>query len=237
MRRSYNRRRALGGVTYDKFQHSMQRSEARLGAQYRKQRWKSGKVWKPTAELKFHDLTTVDAVVAAGHSIMTLSANLIAQGTTEIERLGRRCVIRQIHWKWRITLPTDASGALSVGDSVRLLLYVDRQANGATASSSDILEVNDIHSFNNLANSGRFRTLMDRTYTLNASAGAGDGAVNDTAQTRIIGEFHKKVNIKIEFSGVTGAITEVRSNNIGIMLVGQTGVAAFQGRMRLRFTD
>ena len=45
---------------------------------------------------------------------------------------------------------------------------------------TDILESDDYQSFNNLANKGRFVTLMDRTYELNSNGAAGDGTSNDT---------------------------------------------------------
>ena len=50
---------------------------------------------------------------------------------------------------------------------MRVMLYHDKQANGATAAVLDILESADYQSFNNLVNSGRFRILMDRTYAMN----------------------------------------------------------------------
>ncbi len=194
--------------------------------------------WNPVRqELKFHDLDTTDAVVAAGGTIAVASCNLIAQGTTEVERLGRRCVIMSISWRFRLTLPAVAGSTLQNGDSIRVILYLDKQANGATATVTDILETSNFFSFNNLANKGRFRILMNRQYTLNLQAGAGDGTANDSPQMRVLGTFNKKCNIPIEFSGTSGVITEVRSSNIGVLLVGQAGLGSFDGKMRLRFHD
>ncbi len=195
-----------------------------------------GRFSKP-GELKFFDLDIDDAVVAANGTIAQDSVNKIAQGVTEVTRVGRKCTIRAINWRWQIDLPILATANSSIGDVVRVILYLDKQANGATAAVTDILESDDYQSFNNLANKSRFRTLMDREYTLTAPSAAGDGAANDMSADRITDSFYKKCNIPIEFDATTGAITEIKSNNIGVLLLGLNGLAGFDSKMRLRFSD
>ncbi len=170
-------------------------------------------------ELKFHDLDINDTSVAAGGTIVEDSCNSIAQGVTEVTRIGRKCCIKQIGWKMNLLLLGVSDQAdIPAGDVVRVILYLDKQANGATAGVTDILESDDYQSFNNLANKSRFRTLMDRTYTLGYQVAMTDGASTSSAPaTNIEDSFYKKVNIPIEFDSTTGAITEVRSNNIGCL--------------------
>ncbi len=187
-------------------------------------------------EKKFHDLDIDDTAIDNAGTIVAPSCNLIAQGTTEVTRIGRKATIASIHWHFETRLPTQTAAA-SASDVARIILYVDKQANGATASVTDILESANYQSFNNLANKSRFRTLMDRTYNLNASAGGGDGTTEDYGQVIESDSFHKKVNIPIEFDSTAGAITEIRSNNIGVLTISRSGVAAFASKMRLRFTD
>ncbi len=186
-------------------------------------------------ELKFHDLSIDDPVIATGGTIAIDSVNKIAQGTTESTRIGRKCTLRSINWRFRICLPAATDGA-SASDTVRIILYLDKQANGATAAVTNILESADFQSFNNLANKTRFRTLMDRTYTLNASI-SGDGTTIDTSQVDLDDSFFKKVNLPIEFDSTAGAITEIRSNNIGILTISSNGLAGFDSSMRIRFSD
>ena len=115
---------------------------------------------------------------------------------------------------------------------------MDKQANGATAGVTDILETDQFLSFNNLANKSRFRTLMDRTYSMNSTAGGGDGTTEDYTEFQLNDSFYKKVNIPIEFSGTAGTIGEIRSNNIGCLILSETGaICALVSRMRLRFSD
>ncbi len=188
-------------------------------------------------ELKFFDIDLDDVGIAQNGTIIADSINKIAQGVTESNRIGRKCTIRQINWRFRLNLAASVA-ANAAAETVRLIMYLDKQANGATAAVTDILESNDFQSFNNLTNKGRFRTLMDREYDLNAAAGGGDGTTEDYAEVNLTDTFFKKVNIPIEFSAGTGAITEIRSNNIGVLILSETGaISSFASKIRLRFSD
>ncbi len=194
------------------------------------------KLQASVGELKFHDLDIDDAVVAVNGTIAQDSCNLIAAGTGESERIGRKVTVKKINWRDEIVLP-NAQNMTSVLDTVRVILYLDKQANGATSAALDILETDDFQSFNNLSNKNRFLILMDRTHNLNAQAGGGNGTANDIAGIQLSFDFHKAVDISLEFSAGTGAITELRSNNIGVLLEGKQGFVGFFSKMRLRFTD
>ena len=89
------------------------------------------------AELKFHDLDVDDATVAAGATIAQDSCNKIAQGVTEITRVGRKCTIRMINWRFNIFM--NAAATTNTGDVVRVILFLDKQCNGATAVTTDIV--------------------------------------------------------------------------------------------------
>ncbi len=189
-------------------------------------------------ELKFHDVDLDDGVVAAGGNV-TATVNIIAQGVTESQRVGRKCTIKSIHWRYRIFMPAQTDVATSAaGDNLRVIMYLDKQANGATAAATDILETADYQSFRNLANSQRFNIILDRTSAVNydTMTSEGAGVVSTTFSSRDF-VLNKKCNIPIEFSATTGAIGEIRSNNIGVMLVGNAGIAGFDSKIRLRFSD
>ncbi len=206
---------------------------------FRRQPWFSyGGRYTSPVEMKFHDVDLDDAVVATGGTV-TASVNLIPQGVTEKTRIGRKCNITRINWRWNITLPeTDAVATASPGDVIRMIMYLDKQANGATAAVTDILESASYLSYNNLVNKGRFQTLMDRKVTINYLSLASDGAgVVSSASVTKTGRFHKKCNIPIEFNAGTGAITEIRSNNIGVLLISVANQLAFTSKIRLRFSD
>ncbi len=188
-------------------------------------------------ELKFHDLDTDDASIAQNGTIIQGSVNQIAQGTTEITRIGRKCTIKKIHWRFNITL-TATTASANTSETVRVILYWDKQTNKAAAGITDILESDNFQSFRNLANKGRFRILMDRTYQLKAGSGGGDGTTEDYGEDSIDDEFHKDCTIPVEFNAATGAVTEMTTNNVGILLLSKAGaITAFEGKMRIRFSD
>ncbi len=196
-------------------------------------------VGRGPGELKFHDVDVDDAVIAAGAVIQNAgTVNIIPQGVTEVQRVGRKCTIASIVWHYSLSLPIISnSGSGPAGETVRVILYLDKQANTATAANTDILESADFQSFRNLANVGRFELLHDKTYSMNYQAGAGDGAANDYAGYKVNGSFYKKCSIPIEFNGAAGAITEITSNNLGVLLCCEEGTAGFESKLRLRFSD
>ncbi len=190
------------------------------------------------AELKFHDVDLDDAVVAQAGGL-TATINIIAQGTTESERIGRKCTIRQVHWRYRLALPTqDAIATPASSDTCRVILYQDKQCNGATAAITDVLESADIHSFRNLANSGRFVILMDKMHTLTYQ-GLSSDAANVMNQGQVVREFtyNKTCSIPIEYNSTVGVITEIRSNNLGVLLISSSGVIGLNSKFRLRYSD
>ncbi len=190
-------------------------------------------------ELKFHDVDLDDAVVASGAAI-TASINLVPQGVTEVQRVGRKCSIRRIQWRYNVTLPqTVDSGTPTAGDSIRVILFKDRQANGATATTANILESDNWQSFLNLVNSGRFQILMDRVHDLNrlTLTSTQNADTFDSCTVSKSFTFYKTCNIPIEFDGATGAITEIRSNNLGVLLISSSNVCGFNSKFRLRFSD
>ena len=186
-------------------------------------------------ELKFHDISVDDTLVAIGATIDFPSINTIAQGTTESERVGRKCVIRKIAWRYNIILRPTASD-FNTSDEIRVILFLDKQCNGAPAINLDILETSDYQSFRNLANSGRFRVLMDRSYSLVSKSGTSLG-VNAYGEDQLNDSFYKDCQIPLEFDGPTGVITEIKSNNIGVMLASASGNVGFFSKLRIRFSD
>lgn len=191
-------------------------------------------------ELKFLDGSISQTPVAITGNIMnTGTLNVIAQGTGESERIGRKVTLTNIAIRYRWRLPEqDAVADPAQGDTIRLIMYLDKQANGATAAVTDILETAHWQSFNNLANSNRFVILMDKEHTLDYNSLASDGAgVISSSNARQNYTFYKKCNVPLEFSGTNGTIAEIRSNNIGMLLVSETAIGNLNAKYRLRYSD
>lgn len=185
------------------------------------------------AESKFFDVDANDAVIASNGTIVHDSLNHIANGTGESNRIGKKCTVTSIHWRYRLHLPSTATLG-NATEQVRTVIYLDKQCNGATAAVTDIFEADDILSFRNLANSGRFQILADKTFEMNSGGAEGFGAIG-TLPVILSGQWHKKCNIPLEFNSTTGAIGEIRSNNLGLLVFGVQGVASLTSKVRLRF--
>ncbi len=189
-------------------------------------------------ELKFHDVDLDDAVVATVGTI-TPSINLIAQGTTESERIGRKCTLKSVEWRYQMLLQEqDAVTTPASGDTLRTIIFVDKQANGATAVVLDLLESASWQSFYNLSNQNRFVILFDKLHTNNYAGLASDN-VTVVSQALNVKNYSwkKRCNIPLEFSNTTGALTEIRSNNIGVLVISATQSMKLDSKFRLRFDD
>lgn len=189
-------------------------------------------------ELKFHDVDLIDVTVAQSLNI-TDSINKVAQNTTEQGRIGRKLTIKNIFWRYRIYLgQQDAQVQPGQIDTIRIILYQDKQCNGAAAVGTDILESNSVHAFRNLANIGRFNVLFDKVHVLTYNNLASDGAgVVSSGAMRQEHSMFKKCNIPVEFDSTLGALTEIKSNNLGVLLVSAAGAIGFTSKFRLRFSD
>ncbi len=196
-----------------------------------------------THEMKFHDIafSSITAAVdgwhkglvpAAGNSLVS-----IGQGVEENKRVGRLAHIRRIHI--RATFQGVAS-IDQIAAGFRVILFIDTQCNGIEATTAQMFKTDDYFTFNNLANRGRFRVLFDKKYILPPMAADQTAAPNTifTYSTKNI-DINKKVHIPVEYSGTTGAIAEIASNNLMIWFCrlnsGPDIIGV--GKARIRFTD
>jgi len=158
---------------------------------------------------------------------------LIPQGDTESTRDGRQCNVLSVQGR---LLWTYAPAALATATtSCFLYLIQDTQANGAAAVATDIFtSTNAGIALHNLSNSQRFITLKKWKKTFNPQAGV-SAAYNNVTHSM---EFFKKIDMKMEFQGATGAITEIRSNNVFLYAGSDTlsdDTVSCSGFIRLRF--
>jgi len=189
-------------------------------------------------EYKFFD-TQVNVVPAPALGFILPSLNLVVQGITEDTRVGRKMTIKSINWHMQAATPTyEGTVDPGQGDALRVILYLDKQCNGAAAGVTDILESAGWQEFRNLAENQRFDILMDKTIDINPGTLA-SFAVNDFNGVRIrhSSSFFKKCNIPIEYNGPSGLIGTIRSNNLGVLIIAANGTADFISKVRIRYSD
>lgn len=137
--------------------------------------------------------------------------------------------------------------------SYRVDIVLDKQCNGVIGGGADVYDTtvattDPTNRFLNLYNEGRFTILKRWEGDLNppstGNVGTLAGQVTCSRDLVLTG---KRVNIPMEFSGATGAIAEIRSNNIFVIYsasctLGALGAAQCQlstttSDFRVRFLD
>ncbi len=188
-------------------------------------------------ELKFWDTTPSDVVTVVTGEVIN-SLNLVPQNITETGRIGRKIRIKKIHCRYNVILQPFTTANNPTGDILRVIFFQDTQCNGVAANTTDILDSAAYLSHNLLVNRGRFRILKDTFHVMNQPTIMTNAA--DTfysPESLKHGNFSFTGDVPIEFSGTTGAITEVRSNNFGILLISRNALVGFAGYCRVRYTD
>jgi hypothetical protein len=208
-------------------------------------RYKGGRVIATPGEDKFLDGVTGTWVVAglAGINVWN-SLNLIDQGTGECQMIGRIVHIKSVYIRTMIRLPDTINASLNQvpgRDTIKLMIVLDRQANGTSATYNNVYEDPDINSLRDLENSKRFTIVKTMMKTI-ATTVNHDGTSYFHSEKRAILNCYVnlKKGIKIEYSPQAGGnrvIGEVRSNNLLVMAISTNGIIQINGRFRVRYSD
>jgi hypothetical protein len=208
-------------------------------------RYQGGRVISKPGENKFLDGVTGAWITAtlAGVNIWN-SLNLIDQGTGECQMIGRIVHIKQILIRMMVRLPDTFNATLNQvpgRDTIKLIVVLDRQANGTAASFTDVFEDADINSLRDLENSKRFTILKSKIVTISTVVNNNGTNYYHAEKRGLLNCYLKfKRGIKIEYSPQAGAnrtISEVRSNNILVMAISTNGQIQVNGRFRVRYND
>lgn len=205
---------------------------------FRKVGYYRGRKAQANGEKKFFDTGVNGAVPLAAGSIFAESLNLVAQGAAENQRIGRKIVLTDLLIHFEMNQLTSASIAAGT-DSHRIIIYLDKQTNGTAATPGDILENTNILSFRKLDNTGRFNILSDKIHRFSPNGAGTVGGVGNILPNNKHWSFYKRINVPVEFSGATGAIAEIRSNNLGVLILSSRAAAnVLTGfTARIRYTD
>jgi len=183
-------------------------------------------------ETKFFDTGNSDSGDATAGSINLLCT--VPQDATESGRVGRKINVKSINIRAYFTLDSQSTNP-PTGAIVRWMIIMDKQTNGATFAMSDLLAAVVPNGFRNLDNVDRFVVIKDKSVTLNCMTmnSTTSSAINYSRQIR----FTKKCNIPIEYSGTTGVIGQVKSNNLYFVYISSDVVSNAIWKGRIRYTD
>lgn len=194
----------------------------------------------PDREVKFFDTALSIPIDTTG--AVEGSINLIPQGATESNRIGRQCTITSVYIRAFLQWQANMAQSIYQLAQVRFALVLDKQCNGANATYTDVYATNSVTSPRNLSNAERFHVLKEWQWipdhpavtTSDNWATAANSIANCPHKDA---DFYKKVRIPLEFSSTTGAITEIRSNNLFLVGMSAAGddIHTVVGTARVRF--
>lgn len=173
-------------------------------------------------EVKFHDLFVNVAVVNTGNN---QTMNLLASGTDTDERIGDTVRLVSLHLK--VSLQIDAFAANSL---CRMIVYYDKQPNGAPTAVADLLQdpANSprvVLSHKQMSSLRRITVLRDHLFNFTA--------INSQRSRNVF----IKLSQKPRYSGPLNIIADLESGALGVLFISDQVAqpVALQYQARLRF--
>lgn len=174
----------------------------------------------PRPEVKFYDIGITFTIPNGPSFVGSICYNSIAQGLGGSNRIGLSVSVKSFSYKMNLDLPLAATGPTNV----RVIVFWDKQSNGAQPGVTDLLTAANINSFLSMAYKERFTVLRNHYCSLSPNG----------TQTIFLDEYIK-INMQSQY---TDAGTIPRTGSI-YMCYGSDSTAAtndvvvtVQGRCR-----
>lgn len=185
-------------------------------------------------ETKYKDLDlTTNAIPANPFGFGSL--NVVPLGDGPDARIGRKITVTSVQMRYTCDIHRTETNVVYF----RIIIGLDKQANGAAPLATDIFVNPSVLAQRNLDNSSRFTILYDKVHRFNPSVVQGtDTRYNGPNLIKV----YKKCNIPITYdnTATTGALTTIRSNNLflmGFQYGNNTALNDFKCNFRLRYRD
>lgn len=173
-------------------------------------------------------------------------------GTDIFNRIGKKVAVHKITIKGHISMEPNITGASVLPEfpCVRMILFINKQCNGATTNLVDLLSSGGnsgsatIHAFQNVNNFGRFRILKDKYFRLpdpniiGTVAGGNSEWTGYQVPFKITHRFRKP--LYVTFNSGTGnfvANTVQNSLQLGVGASNGNGPLLLHYKCRTTFTD
>lgn len=156
--------------------------------------------------------------------------NGISEGNTYQTRVGSKVSIQSIEMRF-YTQSIPFTGTDQVH---RVFCFIDRQANGSMPAITDYLKSPNTLAMRNLNSRKRFKTIMDRTYIVNAAPEPFDHKYN-----HVYIKFRKPIVTEYN-SANTGTISDIVTNSLIFGCIGNkadTLAGYLWATVRIRYTD
>lgn len=180
------------------------------------------------AELKNIDVNPIGFPAFGATSGTLTLLNGCVQGAGASNRISRRVTLRSVQLRGRIQMAATTTGA----SPIRLIVFYDRQSNGAAPSATDLLTGNSISDFTNLSNNRRFLIVADEIRSCIGTAGPQSVYFN----------FYRKLNLVTEFNtGNAGTVADIATGSLYVLAYASPGIGVASlncdVQSRVRFTD
>jgi len=174
-------------------------------------------------EFKYIDTNSSVTSVA---SMAPILLNGCIQGDSATQREGSTIRPKSVDLRYQLTY-----NATSVQNTVRVMVIIDRQPNGATYSMVDLLSTNAVDSPRNLDYRRRFKILYDKVHCIAANSNPQD-----------YGHFHLKFkDLHTQYFNATntGGIGDISTNAISLIAFSDQPIngPTFNYYTRVRFLD
>jgi len=171
----------------------------------------------------------VQATLAVDTNFNVQLLNGIARGDEIFERTGREVLMKSISVRGSAYV-TSGTG---IDQIFRFLVVYDRQTNATAITAGLVIDPVNSCGSRDLENRHRFKILMDRTFTMNASAEPG---------SRAFFQFYRRLAHPITFnSGDAGTVADITTGSIYLIAIGNVAPGATAGSIlvgsRIRYLD
>lgn len=180
---------------------------------------------RPAVEYKNVDLNIVDEAEPATDAIQgPVLLNPLAQGVGNTQRIGRKCTLRSISFRFHTGL--QAGGGTFTPTARRFIVVYDRNPNGAAPTVPDVFAQTLFYAHQNLSNTDRFLILIDRIFEGSSSLGQN------------YGQAYRQISLEMSFIGTGATTADIGTGAIWLFHVSTGGAAAVLNfNSRCRFID
>jgi len=202
-------------------------------------------------EIKYADLAVNDDNFTLIGAFAPQLLNGLVQGAAQSQRIGNKIAMKSVRIRGQIL-----NLATTVATYARMIVYYDKQTNGANCANSDLLQSTtsvpgnstSVFSELNLTNVERFTILRDYCISLPSvtyAAGVQTNLGIDPGQNPSGGSildvdmFIKLKGLQTLYKGATSAVGDISTGGLFLVLLNYAGAAVwtFRHGVRLRYDD
>lgn len=186
---------------------------------------------------------------STGTNVHITPLNLIASGTSSIQRVGRKVHLESVRLYGLVFCHVEQdAGGLWSGNFARIAIVWNKQPSGVLPVFSDIFsaslvggEQSQLLDKLRFDNTGRFSVVRDFVLNFNPT-GVVDSLVPSQNIIQCVDEYAKLGNREAIYSGNGGGIVDISSGALYLVCraqneLGTSNVSMLHGRVRLRYTD